>query len=88
MNFSRELSYKKGFAYAVVIEMDYKVHGNGVKEPMPKTFQQHRPFTKHNVEYYPGFSFSGNILSDLTWTLPMINHITKVFEQKFAENRL
>ena len=60
LNFSRELSYKEGSAYAVVMDMDTKVHINGVKEPMPKTWKQYRTFTKDNVEYYPGFSFSGN----------------------------
>ena len=60
MNLSRELIYKEGFAYAVVTEMDTKVHINGVKEPMPTAFQQYRTFTKDNVEYYPGFRMSSD----------------------------
>ena len=55
LNFSRELSYEEGFAYAVVIKMGTKLHRDGFKEHIPNKYEQKRTFKKANVAYYPGF---------------------------------
>ena len=51
----KELSYKEGYAYAVVIDMGTKVLSNGDRVQIPEKFEQGRTFTKENVEYYPTF---------------------------------
>ena len=52
---NEELSYKEGYAYAVVIDMGTKVLSNGDRVQIPEKFEQGRTFTKENVEYYPTF---------------------------------